>query len=132
MRRPSGWLILVIILLGAFIEREPRLQQMEDVFLGWFIQQSEMSLPPAPVTLVEISRSDLQQMAAPPSEPKQSPERSKAQPLHRSISPLQYALFLQAVLEFEPAVVAIEPILLWRGRDKEQEQIFIDQAMRVP
>ena len=36
------------------------------------------------------------------------------------------------MLEFNPAVIAIEPVLQWRDRDKDQEQVFIDQAMRVP
>ncbi len=29
-------------------------------------------------------------------------------------------------------MVAFENILKWRERDKDQEQVFIDQAMRVP
>jgi hypothetical protein len=48
------------------------------------------------------------------------------------VSPLEFALFLQSVLEFQPTVVAFENILKWRERDKDQEQVFIDQAMRVP
>ena len=47
MRRPSPWLILVVILLGAFILREPRLQQVEDIFLSWFMEHAEAVLPPA-------------------------------------------------------------------------------------
>ena len=62
MRRPSPWLILVVILLGAFILREPRLQQVEDVFLSWFMEHAEVVLRPAPVTLVEIGREDFQTM----------------------------------------------------------------------
>ena len=49
-----------------------------------------------------------------------------------AISPLEYALFLQSILEFQPTVVAFENILKWRERDKDQEQVFLDQAMRVP
>ena len=45
---------------------------------------------------------------------------------------MEFALFLQSVLEFQPTVVAFENILKWRERDKDQEQVFIDQAMRVP
>jgi hypothetical protein len=41
-------------------------------------------------------------------------------------------LLLQGLLEFKPAVVAIEPILQWGEAVKEQEQIFLDQAMHVP
>jgi hypothetical protein len=128
MRRPSPWLILVVILLGAFILREPRLQLVEDVFLNWFMEHAEAVLPPAPVTLVEIGRDDFQRLS-PPDEAKPLP---KSQAAGRSLSPLEYALFLQAVLEFQPTVIALEPIVIWRDRDKDQEQVFIDQAMRVP
>jgi len=128
MRRPSPWLILVVILLGALILREPRLQQMEDVFLSWFMEHAEAVLPPAPVTLVEIGRDDFQSLM-PPEKAKPVP---KGQAARRSLSPLEYALFLQAALEFQPTVIALEPIVIWRDRDKTQEQVFIDQAMRVP
>jgi hypothetical protein len=47
-------------------------------------------------------------------------------------APLETALLLQGLLEFKPTVVAVEPILQWGERAKDQEQIFIDQAMRVP
>ena len=127
MRRPSPWLILVVILLGAFILRDPRLQQMEDVFLSWFMEHAEGVLPPAQVALVEIGRDDFQRLS-PPDEAMPPPKGQAA----RSLSPLGYALFLQAVLEFQPTVIALEPILIWRDRDKDQEQVFIDQAMRVP
>ena len=128
MRRPSPWLILVVILLGVFILREPRLQEMEDVVLGWFMQQSEAVLPPAPVTLVEIGRNDFRRMT-PPEEARPLP---KGEAARRSLSPLEYALFLQAALEFKPIVIGIEPVVVWRERDQTQEQVFIDQAMRVP
>jgi hypothetical protein len=128
MPRPSPWFILVVILLGAFILRERRLQQMEDVFLSWFMEHAEAVLPPAPVTLVEIGRDDFQSLA-PPEKAKPLP---KGQAARRSLSPLEYALFLQAALEFQPTVIALEPIVIWRDRDKTQEQVFIDQAMRVP
>ena len=48
------------------------------------------------------------------------------------VSPLEFALFLQSILEFQPTVVAFENILRWRERDKDQEQVLIDQAMKVP
>ena len=127
MRRPSPWLILVVILLGAFILRDPRLQQMEDLFLNWFMEHAEGVLPPAQVTLVEIGRDDFQRLT-PPDEATPVPKGQAA----RSLSPLEYALFLQGVLEFQPTVIALEPIVIWRDRDKDQEQVFIDQAMRVP
>jgi hypothetical protein len=61
--------------------------------------------------------------------PGNSPEsRSSA----GAVSPLEFALFFQGILEFKPTVVAVEPPLKWRERDKNQEQVFLDQAMRVP
>jgi CHASE2 domain-containing protein len=128
MRRPSPWFTLVVVLLGAFILREPRLQRVEDIFLSWFMEHTETVLPPAAVTLVEIGRDDLQRLTT-AEQPKPLPQGQAAR---RSLSPLEYALFLQAVLEFQPTVIVLEPITVWRDRDKTQEQIFIDQAMRVP
>ncbi len=128
MRRSSPWLAIVIILLGVLFLREPRLQQIDDVFLDWFLQNSEPTLPAVPITLVEIGREDFRQMS--PLEEKKP--RTKGEAGERSLSPLEYALFIQAVLNFQPAVVGFEPILIWRERDKDQEQVFIDQAMRVP
>ena len=48
------------------------------------------------------------------------------------VSPMEFALFLQSALAFQPTVVAFENILKWRETEKDQEQVFIDQAMRVP
>jgi len=128
MRRPSAWLILVVILLGVLILREPRLQQVEDDLFAWFMNHSEPVSPPAQVTLVEIGREDFRRMT--PEELKKPLPKGLA--ARRSLSPLEYALFLQAVMEFQPIVIGIEPIVIWRDRDKAQEQVFIDQAMRVP
>src|SRR5690349_11549195 len=63
MRRPSLWLLLVIILLGAFILREPRLQALDDTLQGWFMEHSESVLSSTPVTLVEIGRDDIQRLS---------------------------------------------------------------------
>src|SRR5437773_5886446 len=128
MRRPSLWLILLLALLGVLILREPRLQQGDDFFLDWFMDYSKPIVRPAPVTLVEISRDDFMKGPTKPGESQSKDNRPKG----RGISPLEYALFLQSVLEFNPAVIAIEPVLQWRDRDKDQQQVFIDQAMRVP
>jgi hypothetical protein len=128
MRRPSPWLLAVIILLGAFILREPRLQAVDDALLRWFAQHAESVLPATPVTLVEIGREDIQRLT--PSEKLKPLPMGEA--ARRSLSPLEYALFLQAVLDFQPKVVGIESLLIWREGDKVQEQVFIDQAMRVP
>jgi hypothetical protein len=128
MRRSSPWLFLVVVLLGVLIAREPRLQKVDDVFLSLFLQNSQQRIPPAQVTQVEIGREDFRQMT-PLRANKPLP---KGEAARRSLSPLEYALFLQAILEFQPAVIGFEPILIWRNRESNQEQVFIDQAMKVP
>lgn len=128
MRRSSPWLFLVVLLLGTLMLREPRLQRADDFFQAWAMENSAAPLPPSPVTLVEIGPDDFRQMA-PAGTKKKLPKGEAAQ---RSLSPLEYALFIQAVLDFEPAVIGLEPIVIWRDRDQAQEQVFIDQAMRVP
>src|SRR5881227_1343143 len=107
MERPSIWVIIVVLLLGVLFLREPRFQRSEEYFLRWLIRHSQPAAKAVPITIVEIGREN------PP-------------------APLETALFLQGALEFKPTVVAIEPVLQWGERSKDQEQIFIDQAMRVP
>ncbi len=107
MERPSIWVIIVVLLLGVLFLREPRFQRSEEIFLRWLIRHSEPAVKSLPMTIVDIGR---------PNPP----------------APLEAALLLQGALEFKPTVVAIEPVLQWGERAKDQEQIFIDQAMRVP
>jgi hypothetical protein len=120
--------MLAMLLLGILFLREPRFQRAEEVFLRWLLQNSQTRGTAVPLTVIEIGLNPLKQK---PVAAKQSTETF----LHSgesTISPLEYALFLQSVLEFQPTVVAFENILNWRERDKDQEQVFLDQAMRVP
>jgi hypothetical protein len=107
MERPSIWVIIVVLLLGVLFLREPRFQRSEEIFLGWLLRHSQPATKPVPLTIVEIGKEN-----PPP--------------------PLETALLLQGLLEFKPTVIALEPVLQWGERAKDQEQIFMDQAMRVP
>src|SRR5438309_6445988 len=107
MELPSIWVIIVVWLLGVLFLREPRFQRSEEIFLRWLIRHSQPVAKAVPFTIIETGRKN------PP-------------------QPLEAALLLQGILEFKPTVIAIEPILQWGGRNKDQEQIFIDQAMRAP
>jgi hypothetical protein len=123
MERPSIWLMLVILLASVLFLREPRLQQYDEVFLRWLLSNSPVRGGIVPLTVVDIRRdSSLQK--------KQS--GNEYGDGGTAVSPVELALFLQAALEFKPTVVAFESILQWRDHDKDQEQIFVDQAMRVP
>src|SRR5437016_14491500 len=107
MERPSIWVIIVVLLLAVLFLREPRFQRSEEIFLRWLIRHSQPAAKTVPITIIETGREN------PP-------------------APLETALLLHGILEFKPTVIAIEPILQWGERNKDQEQIFIDQAMRVP
>jgi hypothetical protein len=127
MQRPSLWMMIVVLLLGLLFLREPRLQRSEESFLRWILKNSPASGSAAPLTVVEIGRDPLSQSGT-----ATSPTESFLRGPSNTISALEYALFLQAALEFKPTVIAFEPILRFRAREKDQEQVFIDQAMRVP
>ena len=122
MQRPSLWPLLVVLLLGLLFLREPRFQRFDEVFLRWLERNSLPSGGPVPLTVVEIGG----ELAPQKSRKPLTSGRSK------NTLPLDLALFLQGILDFKPTIVAIEPILDWSEREKEQEQIFIDQAMLVP
>jgi len=114
--------MVVILLACMFFLREPRLQRFDQTFLHWLLKNAPSNGVAVPLTVVDIGGGGL----LPKNRPPQSPESGTA------ISPVEYALFLQAALEFNPTVVAFEPVLQWDGQHKDQEQIFLDQAMRVP
>jgi hypothetical protein len=107
MERPSIWVIIVVLLLGVLFLREPRFQRSEEIFLRWLIRHSQPAVKSVPITIVETGHEN-----PPP--------------------PLETALLLQGILEFKPTVVAIESVLQWGEGSKDQQQILLDQAMRVP
>ena len=125
MQRPAVWLMLVVLLLGLLFVREPRLERSEQLFLRWLLRNSQPRGPMAPLTVVEIGKDE-------GSGKDPLKELSPSHPGGTAVSPLEFALFLQSILEFEPTVVAFENILKWHERDKDQEQVLIDQAMKVP
>src|ERR1043166_4051821 len=120
MQRPSLWPLLVVLLLGALFLREPRFQRFEENFLRWLVHNSHPSGPPIPLTVVSVNKGSSARI-----------NPNSLAPSHTTGSlPLELALFLPAILDFKPTIVAIEPVLDWTEREKEQEQIFVDQAMR--
>jgi hypothetical protein len=107
MERPSIFVIILVLLLGLLFLREPRLQRSEEIFLRWLLRHSQPAIKAVPMTIVEIGKEN-----PPP--------------------PLETALLLQGLLGLKATIVAVEPVLQWGEGAKDQEQIFIDQAMRVP
>jgi hypothetical protein len=127
MQRPTLWLMLVVLLLGILFLREPRLENSEEFFLRWLLKNSEPHGRAASLTVVEIGHDNLMDRETAKEGDENSPHSAA-----NVVSPMEFALFLQSVLEFKPTVVAFENILKWREPEKDQEQVFIDQAMRVP
>jgi hypothetical protein len=124
MRQSLLWLMVGVLIAGALFVREPRLDQSEEYFLRWLLKNSRTPGPMAPLTVVEIGHDVVLDPA-----PKNPSSRT---PAGGGVTPLEFALFLQSILEVQPTVVAFENVLRWRERDQDQEQVFIDQAMRVP
>jgi hypothetical protein len=110
--------MLVTLLVGVLLMREPRLQRLDDHFVAWLLHNADPVGPAAPLTVVNLGSGGVVD----------KPGNGAATD---ASSPIEYALFLQAVLEFRPAVVAIQPVLRWPPEKKDQQQILIDQAQRV-
>ncbi len=119
--------MLVVLLLGILFLREPRLERHEEVFLRWLLKNSDLHGKAAALTVVEIGHDNLMER-----EPARDGDDKSPHSGANVVSPMEFALFLQSALEFQPTVVAFENILKWRETEKDQAQVFIDQAMRVP
>jgi hypothetical protein len=121
-------LAIVVVLAALLLARDPYVEKADAFFLDWLLRNTSASGGHVPLTVVEIGGEPTVETQPNQKAPDHSPgSRSSA-----ALSPLEFALFFQAILEFKPTVVAVEPLLKWRERDKDQEQVFLDQAMRVP
>jgi hypothetical protein len=122
-------LAIVGVLAALVLAREPYVEKADAFFLDWLLRNTPASGDHAPLTVVEIGSGPTVETQPNQQAPANSPA---SRPSAGTVSPLEFALFFQAILEFKPTVVAVEPPLKWRERDKNQEQVFLDQAMRVP
>lgn len=122
MSRSTVWLLLVLGLAGLLLARESRqpngsLAGVDRAFFDWLtvnVKPSRAALG-GNVTLVEID------------------DGVAETPGRLPLAPLEYAAFLKAVSEFNPEVIAIEPVLDWPGGlPPGTERILQDQAIAVP
>src|SRR5438874_13574672 len=122
-------LAIVVVLVALLLARDPYVEKADAFFLDWLLRNTPATRDQLPLTVADIGEEPVVETQPNQKAPGNPPgSRSRA----TSVSPLEFALFCQAILEFKPTVVAVEPLLKWRGRDKDQEQVFLDQAMRVP
>ena len=122
MSRSPYWFPLVIVVVGVLLARESRqptspLAGIDRAFLDWL----SASVAPArlvpgtpPVTLIEID------------------DGVADTPRRMPLAALEYASFLHSVAKYEPAVVAIAPVLDWAQSPPGTEQILLDEALTVP
>lgn len=113
--------------MGSFLLRESRqtgspVAALDERFLDWLMANTspragrgEMAANPPAIALVEIDDSAL------------DPGAGK-----EAMSALDYALILQAAAAFDPAVVAVAPVLEFPRPQPEYERILLDQALRTP
>ena len=92
------------------------------------MKNSQLRNARVPLTIVEVGRAAVSQK----DDAEIGPTERFLRGAGSANSPLESALFLQAALEFKPTVVAFEQVLQWPERARDEEQIFVDQAMRVP
>ena len=122
-------LAIVIVLAALLLARDPYVEKADGFFLDWLLRNTPASGEHVPLTVVEIGAAPI--VETQPSQ-KAPPDSTAPGDNGGAVSPLEFALFFQAILDFKPTIVAVEPLLKWRERDRNQEQVFLDQAMRVP
>jgi CHASE2 domain-containing sensor protein len=121
--RSAPWFLLFVCLAGIFLARESRqpgpLAGIDRAFFDWL--SANARLPPksaagihSTVTLVEVDDSVAD-------DPRRLP-----------LAPLEYATFLQTVAKYDPAVVALAPILEWTKLPAGTEDILANQALILP
>jgi len=100
-------LLAVVVLLAALLlARDPYVDKADAFFLDWLLRNTPASGDHAPLTVVEIGGSPTVETQPNQQAAGNSPE---SHPNAGAVSPLDFALFFQGILEFKPTVVAVEP-----------------------
>jgi len=108
MRRSLAQFLFAVLAVGTLLVREARVPPLagaEENFVNWLAANSNGDHAAAPVTLVEINDNCLVNYPWP-------------------WSPLSYAIFLDAALEFQARATAIEPVLTWDESKLSQELLL--------
>lgn len=117
---------VIILLVAVLLARDPHVEKADQFFLDWLLR----NIDPTPGERLPLLVVDITRVSLPADKPETAPAAPRG--VSSDISPLEFALFLQGILDFKPSIVAIEPLLRWRESDRDQEQVFLDQAMRIP
>lgn len=120
MWRSAAHVVIAVGLLGLFLVRESRevpLSGIDEGFVDWLAGNSQHQVAPPPLVLTEINDSTL---------------ASESWPW----LPFDYALYFQALLPFDPELVACEPVLNWSiqdtGQKSQYDRLLADLIRRAP
>lgn len=116
MRCSTRQFLFLILMVGLVLAHESRtvpFNSVEAAFSRWLSMNAPRHPGPASVVLVQITEEDLSAHPWP-------------------WSPVDYSLFLSAALQFQPPVVAVEPVLAWKAADPQQMTLLHNQALRAP
>ena len=103
-------------MVGLVLMHESRtapFDAVEAAFSRWLSVNAPRHPEAAPLVLVQIAEEDLNAHPWP-------------------WSPVDYSLFLNAALPFQPPVLAVEPVLAWKTPDPQQMTLLHNQALRAP
>src|SRR5207237_1133367 len=118
-------LAIVVALAALLLARDPYVEKADAFFLDWLLRNTSPSGDHVPLTIVEIGGEPVVETQPNQEAPGNPPgSHSSAGP----VSPLEFALFFQAILAFKPTVVAVEPLLTCREAQQHQEQVSLDQS----
>ncbi len=121
MRRSQTWFLLLFLLAGLLLVRESRqpggaLAGVDRAFFDWLVANAGPGVRPSgeiPVTLVEID------------------DAVADTPGRLPLSPLDCGSFLHSVGKYDPAVVAIEPVLEFAGITAGTDQMLSEQVLGI-
>ncbi|MEI6351658.1 MAG: CHASE2 domain-containing protein [Verrucomicrobiota bacterium] len=108
--------LFLVLIIGLVLMRESRvapLASIETAFATWLSVNAQRSPAPAPLAVVQITDEDLSATPWP-------------------WTPLDFSLFLNAALPYQPPVVGIEPILSWSKPDAQQVSLLHNQLLKSP
>ena len=116
MRCSTRQFLFLILVIGLVLMHESRvapLDGVETAFSNWLSMNARRQPAIAPLALVQIADEDLGSNPWP-------------------WSPMDYSVFLNAVLPFQPPVLAVEPVLAWKSPDSQQMALLHNQLLRAP
>src|SRR5205823_11106119 len=92
-------LAIVIVLAALLLARDPYVEKADKFFLDWLLRNTPASGDRLPLTVVEIGGAPVAETQ--PTNPRSS---SPTQAAAGVVSPPEFALLFQAILDFKPTI----------------------------